>query len=342
MSEITWPAILGCLVSGSSLGVGEAAWAMERIMRGEATPAQIGAFVAALRTKGETVDEIMGLAQAMRRFALRVVCDGPLVDTCGTGGDRSGTVNVSTIASFVAAGAGARVAKHGNRAASSACGSADLLETLGVKIELAPQEVAACIEEAGIGFCFAPAFHPSMRHAAGPRRELGVPTIFNLLGPLTNPADARHQALGVSDPVMAPKMAEALSRLGAAHALVFHGSDGLDEITTTGPSRLWEVRGGEISESVIDPADLGIERADPASLKGGTPERNATLGLEALDGSPGPVLDIVLVNAAAAIHAADLAQDLAEGLDCARESVDSGRARAALDRLVEVSNRPAG
>ncbi|HEY8202275.1 MAG TPA: anthranilate phosphoribosyltransferase, partial [Actinomycetota bacterium] len=313
---------------------------MERIMRGETTPAQFGAFVAGLRAKGETVDEIVGLVSTMRRFVLRVEVEGPLVDTCGTGGDRSGSVNVSTMAAFVAAGAGARVAKHGNRSASSACGSADVLERLGVRIELSPGAVARCIDEAGIGFCFAPAFHPAMRHAIGPRRELGVPTVFNFLGPLTNPAGALHQVVGVSNAAMAPRMAEVLRRLGCLHALVCHGSDGLDEITTTGTTSVWEVTPGGVAEWELDPVDVGIPRSDPPALLGGDAGRNAVVLEEVLAGKAGPVLDIVLVNAAAAILAAGLASDLGAAVALARESVDSGRARAALDALVEVSNRP--
>jgi anthranilate phosphoribosyltransferase len=338
---MTWPAVLGPLFAGKTLGKDQTAWAMERIMAGEATGAQFGAFVGALRARGETVDEIAGLVEVMRRHSQKVEVDGPLVDTCGTGGDRAGTINVSTVAAFVVAGAGARVAKHGNRAASSACGSADLLEELGVKIDLGPLGVARCIEEAGIGFCFAQVFHPSMRHAGPYRKELGVGTIFNFLGPLTNPAGARHQALGVSDPSMAPKMAEVLARFGTVHALVFFGSDGLDELTTTGPSTLYELKGGTITESTVAPASLGFKAADPARLKGGTAQRNAEIALEVLSGAQGPALDLVLLNAAAGIVAADLAAGLAEGLEIARTSVESGKARAALDGLVEVSNRSA-
>lgn len=342
VTDLAWPQVLSTLIAGTALSSDEAGWAMERIMSGEATPAQIAALVTALRAKGETVDEVLGLVTTMRRFAQRVEVDGSLVDTCGTGGDRAGTINVSTIAALVAAGAGAHVAKHGNRAASSKCGSADLLEALGVRIDLPPPGVAACIGEAGIGFCFAPVFHPSMRHAAATRRELGVPTIFNFLGPLTNPAGAAHQALGVSDPAMAPKMIEVLRRLGSEHVLVFRGADGLDELTTTGPSNVWELREGRISESVLDPADFGIDRAAPEALRGGEPAENATIAVEVLSGASGPARDVVLVNAAAAIVAADLTGDLGEAMERAADAIDSGRARAALDRLVEVSNAFAG
>jgi anthranilate phosphoribosyltransferase len=311
---------------------------MEQIMSGEATAAQIAAFVTALRAKGETVDEMLGLVTIMRSFGQRVEVEGALVDTCGTGGDRAGTINVSTLAGLVAAGAGARVAKHGNRAASSKCGSADLLEALGVRIDLPPPGVAACIDEAGIGFCFAPVFHPSMRHAGPARRELGIPTVFNFLGPLTNPAGARHQALGVSDPSMAPTMIEVLRRLGSEHVLVFRGADGLDEITITGPTSVWELRGGRITESTFDAADLGIDRAAPEALRGGEPAENAKIAVEVLSGTAGPARDVVLVNTAAAIVAADLTGDMGEAMERAADSIDSGRARAALDRLVEVSN----
>jgi len=311
---------------------------MERIMSGETTPAQFGAFVAALRAKGETVEEISGMVATMRRMALKVTVDGPVVDTCGTGGDRMGTINASTIAALVVAGAGGRVAKHGNRAASSACGSADLLEALGVRIDLGPQAVAACIGEVGMGFCFAPIFHPAMRHTVL-RRELGIPTVFNFLGPLTNPAGAAHQALGVSDRGMAPKMAEVLARTGSVHALVLRGSDGLDEITLSGPTEVWELRGGRVTEWVIEPGDLGIDPAPREAFSGGTPAQNAETTVAVLSGELGACRDFVLINAAAALVAADLAQNLADGLAAARESVDSGRALDCLSRLRALSNR---
>lgn len=308
-------------------------------MLGEATPAQFGAFVVALRAKGESVDEIVGLVSTMRRFAESVEVDGPLVDTCGTGGDRAGTINVSTIAAFVVAGAGAKVAKHGNRAASSVCGSADLLEELGVRIDLPPEGVARCIQEAGMGFLFAPIFHPAMRHAGGPRKELGVPTIFNFLGPLTNPAGARHQVIGVSDPSMAPKMVEVLARLGTVHALVVHGSDGLDEITTTGTTAVWELQGDELRQWIIDPAEVGIRLADPNELRGGTPQENARIALEVLSGTEDAARDVVILNAAAGLMAADLAESLTHAVDHAAESIDSKNAMGVLERLIEVSNR---
>ena len=339
MSEPSWPAVLTRVLGGAVLTEDEASWAMERIMSGEAAPAQFGAFVAALRMRGETVEEIAGMVATMRRMALAVPVDEPLVDTCGTGGDRASTVNASTIAAFVVAGAGGRVAKHGGRAASSACGSADLLEALGVRIDLGPQAVAACIGEVGMGFCFAPVFHPAMRHAIPLRRELGVPTVFNFLGPLTNPAGARHQALGVSDRTMAPKMASVLARTGSAHALVLHGSDGLDEITLSGSTRVWELKGGEVTEWEIDPQALGVAAAPRESLRGGPPAENAETALAVLAGERGPVRDFVLLNAAAALVAADLSADLEGGLARATDSIDSGRALGLVSRLREVSNR---
>jgi len=339
MADFSWPDTLTRLLRREDLTEETAAAAMRQIMDGEATPAQIGGFLMALRAKGESVDEIVGLARTWREYSKKVNVDGHLVDTCGTGGDRAGTVNISTMAALVVAGAGARVAKHGNRAASSRCGSADLLEALGVVIDLEPEGVQACIEEAGIGFCFAPVFHPAMRHAAIPRRELGVPTVFNFLGPLTNPAGARYQIVGVSDPVMAPKMAEALGRLGALHAFVFRGDDGLDELTTTTTSTLWEIDKG-VTERSFDPSkEAGLERATAADLAGGDADHNAQIAERVLDAEPGPVRDAVCLNAAVALLAVSLATDVAEGLAKARESIDSGAARAALQRMRDTSER---
>lgn len=334
----TWSEILGTILSGTSLDRGQAAWAMERIMQGEAAPSQIGAFLAGLRCKGESVEEMIGLVETMRGFSQKVEVDYPVVDTCGTGGDRSGSINVSTMAAMVVAGAGARVAKHGNRAMSSSCGSADVLESLGVKVDLGPDGVKRCLDEAGVGFCFAPIFHPSMRHAGPIRKELGVPTVFNFLGPLTNPAGARCQALGVSDKSMAPRMLEVLAALGSERVLIFRGFDGLDELSTSGPSDLWELKDGETSESVIDPLDFGIPRAASSALAGGTAENNARVVREVLDGRDGPDRQVVVINAAAGIIAAGLAADFREGVALAKESLDSGKARTALNRLIEVSN----
>ena len=333
----TWPQILGTVLSGASLDRAQAAWAMGQIMEGRAAPSQLGALLAALRVKGESVDELVGLVETMRSFSQKVEVDYPVVDTCGTGGDRSGSINVSTMAAMIVAGAGAKVAKHGNRAASSRCGSADVLEALGVKVDLGPEGVRRCIDEAGIGFCFAPVFHPSMRHVGPIRKELGVPTVFNFLGPLTNPAGARNQALGVSDKAMGPKMLEVLIALGSERVLVFRGFDGLDELSTTGPSNLWELKSGNVTESVVDPLEYGIPRAAPSALAGGSAENNARVVREVLDGREGPDRDVAVFNAAAGIIAAGLADDFTEGIGLARQSIDSGRARAALESLVKVS-----
>lgn len=338
MTDFSWPDTIVRLIRRRDLSANEAAAAMRSIMEGDAAPAQIAAFLIALRAKGETADEIVGLARTMREYSRKVAVEGPVVDTCGTGGDRAGTVNVSTMAALVVAGAGSRVAKHGNRAASSSCGSADLLEALGVVIDLEPEGVAACIEEAGIGFCFAPLFHPAMAHAAPVRRELQVPTVFNFLGPLTNPAGARRQTIGVSDPAMAPKMAEALARLGCDRALVFHGHDGLDELTTTTTSSLWEVNGG-VTQGDFDPGDFGLEAVAPEDLVGGGPEQNAKVCLALLEGEPGPVRETVALNAAAGLIAAGAAAGFEEGLARAREAIDSGAALAALERMRALSRR---
>jgi anthranilate phosphoribosyltransferase len=338
MSDFSWGDTLGRLVKGEDLAEHDAAAAMGEIFSGAATPGQIGGFLLALRAKGETVDEIVGLARTMRSFSEKVVASGPLVDTCGTGGDRSGTVNVSTMAALIVAGAGGRVAKHGNRAATSDCGSADVLEALGVAIDLGPDGVAACIDEAGIGFCFAPVFHPAMKHAGPVRRELGVPTVFNFLGPLTNPAGATRQTIGVSDATMAPKIAEALDRLGTEHAFVFRGDDGFDELTTTTSSTLWEIRGG-VDKRSFDPGEVGIERATVAELRGGSADMNAKIVERVLEGETGPVRDAVRLNAAAALVAADIAEDLVEGMARAAESIDSGRAKRALSKFRDVSQR---
>jgi anthranilate phosphoribosyltransferase len=326
------------LLAGEDLTEQQTAAAMTEIMEGAATPSQIAGFAVALRAKGETTDEIVGLVRTMRAYARPVPVSGDLLDTCGTGGDRTGTFNVSTAAALVCAGAGARVAKHGNRAASSRCGSADVLEALGVKIELSPEGVARCIEVAGIGFCFAPVFHPAMRHAASPRRELGIPTVFNFLGPLTNPAGARHQALGVSDERMLDKMVAVLSRLGSERVVAFHGAQGLDELSTSGVSRVVESVEGDVRRWSLDPLALGFPPADLSEIAGGSAADNARLVLEVLDGRAGPRRDIVVLNAAAGLLAAGRAPDIETGVGLASEAVDSGRARAALASLVSVSN----
>lgn len=336
-AAFSWSHALSELLAGRALSEDEAAAAMTEIMDGAATPSQIAGFVIALRAKGETADEIAGLVKAMRSFAGRVEVQGEVLDTCGTGGDRSGTFNVSTAAAIVCAGAGARVAKHGNRAASSRCGSADVLEALGVKIDLPPEGVATCIEEAGIGFCFAPVFHPAMRHAMTPRRELGVATIFNFLGPLTNPAGATRQALGVADPSMVERMVETLARLGSKRVVAFHGADGLDELATSGPSSVVELRDGAVMRWSLEPAELGIEPAPLDAVAGGTAAENAAAIRRVLAGERGPRRDIVVLNAAAGLLAYDAADDVADGLAKAAAAIDEGAAAGALDRMIEVS-----
>jgi len=315
----------------------EASSAIHEVFNGEATPAQLGAFLIALRMKGESVDEITGLAKAMREHSLRVEVEGPLLDTCGTGGDNQGTFNVSTAAAFVAAGAGARIAKHGNRAMTSGCGSADLLEALGARIDLSPQQVAECIERTSFGFMFAQVFHPAMKYAAGPRRELGVRTVFNILGPLTNPARAQHQLLGVTSPEIASKMATALQRLDGRHTLVVHGDDGVDELSISSPSLICEVRGEGVREYTISPEDAGLPRAVAHAIRGGTSQENAAVLLNVLNGERGPIRDVVVLNAAAALQAADIAPGLNEGARIAEDAVDSGAAKRRLEEWVQLT-----
>jgi len=333
---------LNRLARGESLSEPQAAQAMELIMRDEATPIQIAGFITALRVKGETVDELAGLARTARALATPIHVDdaGSLLDTCGTGGDGSGSFNISTLAAIVAAACGARVAKHGNRASSSTCGSADVLEALGVRIDLAPEAVAACIREVGIGFLFAPVFHPSFRFATLPRRELGIRTVFNVLGPLCNPAGARRQALGVPEPGLAGKMAEVLDRLGVERALVFH-SEGLDELSTTGPSLVIEMLDGERRSYQLDATELGLPRSAPEDLRGGGPAENADIARELLEGATGPRRDVVLLNASAALRAAGIARDWREGMALSAEALDQGRAAAVLERWVQLSKAAA-
>ncbi len=325
------------VVEGRDLSTEQAAQAMCEIMSGEATPAQFGALVTALRLKGETVDEIAGMAQVMRDKSLRVEVDGAVIDTCGTGGDGSNSFNISTTAGFVVAGAGAAVAKHGNRAMSGACGSADVLEALGVKIDLSPEGVRRCIDEVGFGFMFAQRYHPSMRFAAGPRREIAIRTVFNILGPLTNPAGARSHLLGVADATVAEKMAQVLGRLGAEHALVVHGADGLDEITISDRTRVWEVKAGSVDSYDISPSDLGFESAPRDALRARSVDDSTRMLRAVLKGRPGPTRDVVLINAAAALLAADTVGSLKEGVATAAESIDTGRALAKLESLISLS-----
>jgi len=324
------------LVKCQNLTEDEAAAAFEVIMRGDATPSQIAGFLVALRMKGETTDELTGFARSARAMATPIQVDGALLDTCGTGGDGLATFNISTLAAIVSAACGARVAKHGNRAASSLCGSADVLEKLGVKIDLAPEGVARCVDEAGIGFLFAPIFHPSFRFAAVTRKDLGLRTVFNILGPLCNPAGAKYQALGVADGALAGKMAEVLIRLGVERAIVFHAADGMDELSVASHSFVIEID-GQRKEYELDPAELGLARAPVESMRGGGPEDNARLAREVLAGAKGPRRDVVLLNVAAALRAAGLARDWKEGLGLAAEAIDSGRAGEVLQRWATVS-----
>jgi len=328
---------IGTLVSGRSLTMEEAASVMEEIMEGKVTPSQFGAFVTALKIKGETVNEITGFARTMRAKAIRVMIAHPAVDVVGTGGDNSNTFNISTAAAFVAAGAGLKVAKHGNRAASSQCGSADVLEAMGVRINLNAEQVKMCLEEVGIGFMFAPVFHPAMKYAAAPRREIGIPTVFNILGPLTNPADVKAQVLGVADGSLVEKLALVLRSLGCHHALVVHGEDGLDEITITGKTQICELKDGCTKSYSISPEDFGLSRASLDSLRGGTANENATQLHKILTGASGPQQDVTLMNAAATLFAGDRAQSLEQGLLLAREALDSGHALVKLGQLIEFS-----
>jgi anthranilate phosphoribosyltransferase len=348
--ERTWPPLLVALLRGEELSTADTAWAMGEVMAGSATPTQIAAFAVALRAKGETPGEIAGLVEAMLSAAIRVDLSTVLgadsardaVDVVGTGGDRAQTVNISTMAAIVVAGVGVRVVKHGNRAASSLCGTADLLEYLGLPLDLGPEAVATCVAEAGIGFCFAPRFHSGLRHASVPRREMGVPTFFNFLGPLTNPAQPRAGAIGCADPRMAAIMAEVFARRGDS-VLVLYGEDGLDEFTTTAPTRVWAVAGGTVRPVTIDAADLGIARSKPDDLKGGEVALNAEIALGVFNGAPGPVRDAVVLNAAAALVAyagtqhGDLAAGLRDGVERASAAIDSGAAAAALNRWIAVA-----
>jgi anthranilate phosphoribosyltransferase len=327
------PAI-GKLVEQQNLTEEEAAQAMRQIMEGDATPAQIAAFLIALRMKGESIEEITGCARVMREKAIQIRAPYPnVIDTCGTGGDGSQTFNISTTAAFVVAGAGVPVAKHGNRAMSSRCGSADLLQALGVAIELSPETAEACLAEVGITFLFAPLFHSAMRHAIGPRREIGVRTIFNVLGPLTNPAGAKQQIVGVSRKELAEPMARVLNNLGSARAFVVHGADGLDEITTLGETHVIALDAGEIMAYSIRPEQFGIRRALPGALAGGEAQQNAAITMGVLEGKRGPHRDVVLLNAAAALVVAGAASDMHAGLELAAQAIDSGAALAKLRRL---------
>lgn len=345
MGERTWPHLIATLLQSQELSAEDTAWAMGEIMSGTATPAQIAGFAVALRAKGETTAELSGLVEAMLGHAVSVPLSDELraeaVDVVGTGGDRARTVNISTMAAVVLAGAGVRVVKHGGRAASSACGSADLVEHFGVPLDLGPEGVLRCVREAGIGFCFAARFHPGMRHATASRREIGVPTAFNFLGPLTNPARPRSAAVGCFDLRMAPIMAQVFAQRGDS-VLVMRGEDGLDEFSTAAPTRVWSVRDGVVRETVIDAADLGVPRSAPGDLRGGDAAFNAEVARRVFAGERGPVRDAVVLNAGAAIAAQqgigdDLPAAIAAGMARAAEAIDSGAAARALDRWVEVA-----
>jgi len=325
--------------AGRHLSREEAAGAMRVLMQGEATPAQVGGFLAALHVKGETVEEITGFAETMRAFATRIITTRrPLVDTCGTGGDHSGTFNISTTAAFVVAGAGVAVAKHGNRSASSKCGSADVLEQLGVNINAAPEKVGRCIDEIGIGFLFARALHGAMKHVAPIRAELAAPTVFNILGPLTNPAGADGQIMGIFDIALLEPIAQVLAHLGVRHAFVVAGHDGLDELTLSGPSRVAEAQGGAVRTYEISPDQFGLATASRDALSGGGAEVNARILRRVLEGERGAHRDIVILNAAPAIVAGGCVKTIREGIARAVESIDSGAALRKLDELVRLSH----
>ncbi|GAA1953745.1 anthranilate phosphoribosyltransferase [Catenulispora subtropica] len=339
----TWPELLSAVLRREDLSVADAAWAMDRVMTGEATPAQVAGLAVALRAKGETVDEIEGFVQSMYAHALLIDVPGATVDIVGTGGDRAHTVNISTMSAIVAAGAGATVVKHGNRAASSASGAADVLERLGVRLDLPPEAVAQVAKEAGITFCFAPVFHASLRHAGVPRKELAIPTFFNFLGPLTNPSRPRASAVGVFDERMAPIVAGVFARRGV-EALVFRGDDGLDEISVATTTTVWTASGGEVRKETFDPRDVGIEYSPLSALRGADPEFNAGVARRLLQGEHGAVRDAVLLSSAAALAALTpsdepVAQRLGAGLAKAAESIDSGAAARVLEKWVEVSER---
>jgi anthranilate phosphoribosyltransferase len=338
MTTFDWQTVLGRLTNGNDIGRERAASAVGEIMAGNASDAQIAAFLAAMRTKRESADEMAGMVDAMMAAAVTVDIEGPVVDVVGTGGDGFGTFNISTTAAFVAAGAGVKVAKHGNRAASSPTGSADLLEAFGFELELGPEDVAQMVNETGFGFFFARRFHPAMRHVAAVRSELGVRTVFNFLGPLCNPAGAL-MAVGTSDPSMARLMIDVLAARGLERAFVVHGEDGLDEVTTTGPTRIYRLVDGEITEAEFTPEDFGVDRAEIKDLVGGGVEQNMAITRAVLDGAAGPHRDIALVNAAPAIVLAGLASGFSEAMALATVSVDSGAAGSALERSLTMSKQ---
>lgn len=334
---------ISLLVSGQSLTMEQTAGVMEEMTTGQVTPAQFGAFATALRIKGETADEIAGLASVMRAKSIRVMTTEPVIDIVGTGGDNSHSFNISTAAAFVAAGTGIRVAKHNNRAMTSQCGSADVLEALGTKIELDASQVKDCLEQVGIGFMFAPLFHPAMKFATTPRREIGIRTIFNILGPLTNPAMAESMVLGVPSEELGEKLAQVLLRLSSKHAMVVHSLNGMDEISVYGKSKVWELHGGKITDYYVSPEDFGLATARVETLVGGTPQENAAILRSVLEGEKGPRRDAVVMNAAAGIVVGNRTKypsglpALREGVEIAKETVDSGRALDKLEKLIKLS-----
>jgi anthranilate phosphoribosyltransferase len=341
MGDRTWPALLNQLVAGSHLTAADTSWAMNEIMSGHATPSQIGGFAVALRAKGETPDEVAGLAEAMLSHAHRVNIDTPAADVVGTGGDQAGTVNISTMSAVVTAAAGVPVVKHGNRAASSRCGAADVLQELGVAIELSPEGVSECVRDVGIGFCFAPAFHPALRYAGPTRKDLGIPTVFNILGPLTNPAQPTSALVGCANERLAPVVAEVLAGRGFS-VLVVRGDDGLDEITTTTTTTAWVATGGSVRVDKIDPRALSLAPSTAHDLAGGDATKNAEVLRSVVGGTAGPVRDTVLINAAGAIAAfrglsGDLTSDLRAGMEAAAQAIDSGRAAELLEQWVSRS-----
>ena len=325
------------LIGGSSLSINEASAVMTQIMEGEATPVQLASFLTALRMKGETAEEIAGMASVMREKALPVKTDGVVVDTCGTGGAIAKTFNISTSTAFVASGAGLKVAKHGNRAATGTCGSADVLEALGVVLELPPKAVERCIDEVGMGFMFAPTFHPAMKYAAPVRRDMGVRTVFNVLGPLTSPARVKRQLLGVAEHSLGQKMANVLDLMGSERCLVVHSAEGADELTLGADNHVWELKDGEVSYMVVNPQDFGLVRAPWQAIRGGTAADNAFMLRRILIGERGPHRDVVLLNSAAVLMVGGLAEDLQEGIELAAQVIDDGRALMKLEALVEVS-----
>ena len=325
------------VVSGSSLTVEEASSVMRQIMLGETTPAQLGSFLTALSLKGESIEEIAGMATVMREFALRVNVDGMIVDSVGTGGDGLNTFNISTASGLVAAGAGLKVAKHGNRAASGTCGSADVLEELGVNIELSPEGVERCIRESGIGFMFAQAFHPSMRHAGPVRREIGIRTVFNILGPLPNPAGAQSMLVGVSFPELGEKMASVLNLLNTHHSIIVHGEGGLDEMTLGGSTTVWEVSGGHVTTWTLSVAETGLPVTPIENVRGGDRVANAATMRRLLNGEGGPVRDYVLLNSAGVLLIGDLVTDIRDGIQLAAQSIDSGAAKECMESMIEAS-----